>query len=98
MGFYFLSISIYPMPPASIASVTGAFFFSWVIGFVAVFAPGGLGVREGLMWAMLSGIMPQHIALVIAFAGRIWWTASEAVVFLISFATQKRSTRQGKQT
>jgi uncharacterized membrane protein YbhN (UPF0104 family) len=42
-----------------------------VIGFLAVIVPGGLGVREGLMYLMLAGISIPALSLILPIATRI---------------------------
>jgi hypothetical protein len=44
----------------------GAFASSWILGFVAPGAPAGLGIREALLSAWLSGVMaPVDVVLVV---------------------------------
>jgi glycosyltransferase 2 family protein len=60
---------------------TGAAALATSLGFVAVFAPGGIGVREGLLIEFLSaqpGIAPQ-IAVAAAVLLRIVWFAAEII-------------------
>jgi uncharacterized membrane protein YbhN (UPF0104 family) len=42
-----------------------------VAGFLAIIVPGGLGVREGLMYAMLGGAASGSLALVLPVASRL---------------------------
>ncbi len=60
--------------------VAGAFTISWVIGFVSFVTPGGVGVREAILIAMLAlwGI-PLGLATVAAILARLQWTGMEVV-------------------
>lgn len=54
--------------------------FSTVAGILAVFAPGGLGVREGVWYLALQTITAPHIALIYAGVSRIWMIIIEALL------------------
>jgi glycosyltransferase 2 family protein len=43
--------------------IIGSYAVAWAIGFVVPGAPGGLGVREALLVAFLSGLLPEKSAL-----------------------------------
>lgn len=62
----------------------GAFCISWVIGYVALFAPGGIGVREAAMTALLAPVLPAQDALLYAAIHRFLWVASELVLGLVA--------------
>lgn len=59
------------------------------IGFLAVFSPGGLGIREiSLVW-LIAAVMPAAApgqASLISIAARLWITMGEAMAFLIAIA------------
>lgn len=59
------------------------------IGFLAVFSPGGLGIREvSLIWligAVMPAVEPGQASLV-SIAARLWITLGEAVAFLLAIA------------
>lgn len=60
--------------------IAGAFTISWVIGFVSFVTPGGVGVREAILIALLAlwGI-PVGLATVAAILARLQWTGMEIV-------------------
>jgi uncharacterized membrane protein YbhN (UPF0104 family) len=63
-------------------------------GFVVIFAPGGLGVREGMMTLLLSSIIPTPLAIAISFVARVWMTLFEIVVFFIGLLVRKAGRKQ----
>ena len=64
---------------------TAAVALAYVVGFMVLFAPGGLGARELLLQQILEqSATPAHAA-VIAVALRLVWTAFEVVVAGILF-------------
>ncbi|MEO0184508.1 MAG: lysylphosphatidylglycerol synthase domain-containing protein [candidate division WOR-3 bacterium] len=91
IGFYFLINSIYPVPITKIFHLAGAYTLSWMSGFIVIFAPGGLGVREGMMSLLLSSFIPSPLAIAISFLSRVWITVFEIVVFFIGVAIHKAS-------
>ena len=66
---------------------------SYIIGFLALFAPGGAVVRESAMiTGMLRlGLSGQADALVVAVASRIWLTVTELLPGLVYLALGKQS-------
>jgi hypothetical protein len=66
------------------------FPISWTIGWLALFAPGGIGVREGVVSYLLSYFLPLEIAITIAILSRIWLTLVEVVNASVGFYLYKR--------
>ncbi len=64
----------------------GAFTASYVVGLLALFAPGGLFVREGVMFALLEGPLGPADALAIAIGARLLLTVTEIAAALIGIA------------
>ena len=56
-----------------------AFAAAYVGGYLAIFAPAGRGVREGLLAAFLAPVLRPEAALAVAVAARIWTTAVEVI-------------------
>ncbi|MEO6808973.1 MAG: lysylphosphatidylglycerol synthase domain-containing protein [Isosphaeraceae bacterium] len=61
--------------PAVIASVA----LATVAGFVVPISPGGLGVREWVLWTSLASTINQEIAVVAALALRLTWVIGEVL-------------------
>ena len=78
--------------------VASALVLAWIVGFLAVFAPGGLGVRESVLVLLLEQVMPVGPAVVLTALGRLWWMAGEVGLLVISTAAvtlSRRSRREG---
>jgi len=88
VGFYLFVDSVYPVAPQYILFLTGALAISSTIGLIALFAPGGLGVREGALVYLLSSVMATPVAVILSILTRIWMTLIEiglvGMVYLIS--------------
>lgn len=97
VGFYMLICSIYPIEPSNLLYVSGVFGLSVIIGILALFAPSGLGVREGVMILGLSAVMPQEYAVLISVVSRLWMTISELITvglaWLIGLFIKRRTAR-----
>ena len=89
IGFYFLINSIYPIDISKIVYIAASYTIAWFVGFIAPFAPGGLGVREGMMTLILSTIFPTPLAIAMSFIQRIWITIFEIAVFFIGLSIKR---------
>lgn len=78
-------------------SIAPAFALGGSIGILSIFAPGGLGVREGVLTAYLSlaGLALQD-ATTIAVASRLWFLAGEVFIFLVAVLLDRREKKQRK--
>ncbi len=85
-GFYILAKSICPtLELSQLLFCAGIWGVSAIIGILAIFAPSGLGVREGIIVAGLMLIMPQNEAVVISVVSRLWQTVPELLLVLGAF-------------
>lgn len=67
------------LPQADLGLLTSVAVFtaSYLTGFLALFAPGGLGVREGMFILMLQGPLGLGAATALALASRVLLTITE---------------------
>jgi uncharacterized membrane protein YbhN (UPF0104 family) len=94
IGFYFLIAAIYPVQLSMLSVLTSAYCLSWITGFIVLFVPSGLGVREGVMTLLLSSILTTPLAIAMSFLSRIWFTLFEIVVFFIGLLVRKAGRKQ----
>ena len=85
MGFFFLCRMIYPLPWTSVSSVVGAYTLSWVVGLLAFFVPGGLGIREGTLSVALGGLLTGPLSILLSLVSRLWITLYELLFAVIAF-------------
>jgi len=100
IGFYLFIDSVYPVAPQFILFLTGALAISSTLGLVAIFAPSGLGVREGALVYLLSFMMTAPVAVIISILTRLWMTLIEigliGVIYLFDkFQTQQKRKEHG---
>lgn len=90
-GFKWLAVSVDPQAAQmSLLDAAGIFTLAWCAGFVVVFAPSGLGVRESAMTALLLPYMPIGTALSLALLARLWWMLGEALFIAVSLVLRMR--------
>jgi uncharacterized membrane protein YbhN (UPF0104 family) len=79
LAFHLLSAALLGRQTGDAASSIAVFTLSYQLGFVFLFAPGGIGVREVSMQALLvgAGAMTVPEALWLVVASRLWLTVLE---------------------
>jgi glycosyltransferase 2 family protein len=92
-SFWLTGRSLIGLPTADFPFVTGAFAIAWLAGFVVVLAPGGLGVREVVLVALLRTRMSTADAALLAAASRVLWTLSDLVASGAGFVLLRRRGR-----
>jgi len=95
IGFYLFIDSVYPVASQYILFLTGALAASSTLGLIAIFAPSGLGVREGALVYILSFVIATPIGVIISILTRIWMTLIEigliGVIYLFGKLQRQRS-------
>jgi hypothetical protein len=65
------------LPPVAWALAIGSFAGAYFLGYAAVFAPAGIGIREGALAVLLAPTLGATPATVLAIVARIWNTLCE---------------------
>jgi uncharacterized membrane protein YbhN (UPF0104 family) len=70
---------------------------SYLVGYLTLLAPGGIGVREAMMVVGLTrlDVMPQPEAWLLAIVSRLWLTVMEiapGLIFILLHGTRRRGT------
>jgi hypothetical protein len=74
-----LARGLLPGVSLSLPQAVGVFTCSYLVGFIALFAPGGLGPRESVFLLMLSGDIGLKAAAALAVASRLLLTGTEVL-------------------
>ena len=102
LSFYFLAWVAYGLAGDSLARalelpqragtlLTGSAFVSaWLLGFLSLITPGGLGVREGVLVVLLGPRTPAAVLAATAVAARLTWTVAEVGGALIGWLVRPR--------
>lgn len=79
-SFWLCARGLLGVPEQDAAFYMGAFAIAWLAGLVAVYAPGGLGVREAVLVTLLSSRIGAANALVLAAASRLIFILVDVVL------------------
>jgi uncharacterized membrane protein YbhN (UPF0104 family) len=91
-AFFFLIKSLYDVNISIIFNLAFSFTASWVMGFLTIFAPGGIGVREGFLIVFLRRTLPAFLTPVVSVITRLWTITGELIslaVFMILYKYMK---------
>jgi len=91
VAFWLTARALFDVPADQVLKYAGVFAAAWVAGFVVVIAPGGLGVREAVIVALLQGSLGEAEAIVLATASRIAFTLVDLGAGIPSLLAQRRS-------
>lgn len=80
---FFLTRTAINLPLSQLPIFVAIFTFSWLAGYLAFFAPGGLGVQEASIAGLLSFYLPLPIASLIAISFRICFYLVELITILL---------------
>ena len=77
LAFVWLGRGLVDAPGLTWPLATGVFTLAYITGLVAIFAPGGVGVRESLVVLLLQGAIGLKLAAALAVASRVLLTITE---------------------
>ena len=103
LAFWLTGRALFAVPITRLPAYVGVFALAWLVGLIAVFAPGGVGVREAVIVALLRNRLGEANAIVLAAASRIVLTAIDLVAGTASlygaaiFRRQSTSPAQAKR-
>ena len=92
LALFVVIASLQPVQTIPMTAVIAANAAAWLIGFFALFAPGGLLVREGVLATLLACWLPLEVAI----AAAVLWRMLQLSVELLCLATVSavRTTRR----
>lgn len=89
-SFWLCARGLLGAPARDLAVYTGAFAIAWLAGVLAFYAPGGLGVREAVLVALLSSRLGTADALVVAAASRLILILVDVLLAAAAIAAMRR--------
>jgi hypothetical protein len=90
-SFWLCAHGLVGAPTEDLAFYMGAFAIAWLAGLAAIYAPGGIGVREAVLVAFLGGRIGAADALVVAAASRLILILVDVLFAGIATAALRRS-------
>ena len=94
-SLWFLARSLGHMPPTYLPLLMSASAMAMTFGFLAFFAPAGLGVREGIYLVILTPLMGQGAAAVAVLAARAVQVLVELSLAGVGLLCMRRELRAG---
>ncbi len=95
LAFWLLARGITPDVVLPLTLAVGTFAAAYIVGLLAVFAPGGLGVREGVLMVLLAPSVGTGPALALSIGSRLLLTATEVFAALVGLMMRTRSGENG---
>jgi len=77
LAFVYLARGLTPDAALTWSQASTVFTISYLVGLVALFAPGGVGPRESLFVVLLTGPLGPKLAVALALASRVLLTITE---------------------
>jgi hypothetical protein len=95
IAFQLFVLAILGSAAGATSSYIAVYAASYIIGFLALFAPGGVVVRESALVAGMVrlGLASQADAFAVAIASRLWLTIVEIIPGFVAMALVRRSSR-----
>jgi hypothetical protein len=91
IAFHDLAVAVFGGAAGRPTYYTAVFTLSYLIGYIFLFAPGGIGIRETSLVALLAaaGLETGARATALAIASRLWLTVAEATPGLVLLALRR---------
>lgn len=80
VAFWLFVGAVTDLEAGAIRPLVGIWAIGYLAGWIVIFVPGGLGVREGVYAALLALYIPTTIAVATSVLARVWSTAVELAV------------------
>ncbi len=95
VAFWLLARGLLGDAALALSSAIGVFAAGYIVGFLALFAPGGVGVRELVFVALLTPELGSGGAVALSVASRLLLTVTESGAALVAVALGVRSKEGG---
>jgi len=97
-GFAVMATGIVSIPASAAPTLVGAICLANAAGFVAIFAPAGLGVREGVLLVLLTPVLGTGTAAVVVVALRLMQTVADVALAGAGLVLmRRRQSRKGRR-
>ena len=82
--------SVYPLDIESFITLNSMFALAYLIGYLSILVPGGIGIQEGIITLILSTMMSAGIAAGIAVMLRVWLSFIEFLFIGCAFYLDRK--------
>jgi glycosyltransferase 2 family protein len=95
LSFWLLAHGLLPDVHLPLATAVGIFILGYILGTLAVFVPGGLGVRELVLISLLTPVLGAGGAVAVSVASRVMLTLTEAGAALMAVTLVRKPSPEG---
>ncbi|MBX3090965.1 MAG: flippase-like domain-containing protein [Cryobacterium sp.] len=89
VSYFFIAQAVYAdLRWSDLLYVVGASSVAAAVSLLAVFSPGGIGVREGVQVLFFSALMPVEAAVIVSVLMRVWSLAVDGLFFGLAAAVR----------
>lgn len=88
LAFLSFAMAITPVAPEFYLPVMFSNLIAYAIGFIVIFFPSGIGIRESTLYFLLQPYFPPTICLVLAIGSRVWVIVGESIALLAAVCLQ----------
>ena len=81
--FFLFLRAFVDLPVTVMPAVVAVHAVSFLVGYLAFFAPAGLGFKDAALTLLLAGMLPSSVAASLAVAARLWSIAGEVLPALV---------------
>ncbi len=81
ISFYMLILALGGDTDLDFYIPVGIFALAWLVGFLSVFNPGGIGLREAAILLFLGNWLPESQLVLLALLSRVAWSLVEVLYF-----------------
>jgi len=97
LGFVLFAQGLTPVPWSLAPLLAGAYVGAWLVGYLAILVPTGIGVREGVLVLLLGGYVPFGVATAAALGYRVWIALRDLLAAMLGvWLARGRDTDQNK--
>lgn len=89
-AFFLFLRSLVDLPLALLPAVTAIHALAFLVGYLAFFAPAGLGFKDAALTLLLAGLLPSSVAASLAVLARLWSIVGEVAPALLLLPTGLR--------
>jgi hypothetical protein len=90
LGFFFMVRGIAPIPLDTAPLLITSFVGAWLIGYLAIIAPMGIGIREGALVLLTSSVLPFSVATAAVVGYRLLFAIRDMIAAGIGIILARR--------
>lgn len=90
VGFVLFARGVIDITWQQVPIMMAAYVGAWLVGYVMIFVPMGIGVREGVLVLLLQGVFPFGVLGGVALGYRVWLLLRDLIAALVGLWMTRR--------